>query len=140
MRCGDATSDTLRCIGDHSPRHVHVYDAKERFLGDLMSSECAESNAGCRARNVVAIRDSRIATPQQVGALYDLRLDSRALAFAITVAKFSCDPKVPFDQFDARSIGNARNASESRAKPVRIISSAPAQSITASSPVANQAD
>jgi hypothetical protein len=28
------------------------------------------------------------------------------------VAKFNWDPKVPFDQFDARSVGNARNASE----------------------------
>jgi hypothetical protein len=27
-----------------------------------------------------------------------------------TVAKFSWDPKVPFDQFDARSINNARTA------------------------------
>ena len=34
---------------------------------------------------------------------------------ADTVAKFKWDPKaVPFDQFDARSIGNARNASESQ--------------------------
>ena len=33
---------------------------------------------------------------------------------ADTVAKFNWDPKVPFDQFDARSIGNARNASESQ--------------------------
>jgi hypothetical protein len=31
-----------------------------------------------------------------------------------TVAKFNWDPKVPFDQFDARSVSNARNASESR--------------------------
>ena len=32
-----------------------------------------------------------------------------------TVAKFSWDPKaVPFDQFDARSVGNARNARESQ--------------------------
>ena len=32
-----------------------------------------------------------------------------------TVAKFNWDPKaVPFDQFDARSIGNARNARESQ--------------------------
>src|ERR1043166_9252205 len=30
-----------------------------------------------------------------------------------TVAKFNWDPKVPFDQFDARSVSNARNASES---------------------------
>src|ERR1700752_461303 len=51
--------------------------------GDLMSSECAEWNAGCRARNVVSIRDSRIATPQQVGTLDDLRLDARAIALAI---------------------------------------------------------
>ena len=34
---------------------------------------------------------------------------------ADTVAKFNWDPKaVPFDQFDARSIGNARNARESQ--------------------------
>ena len=31
---------------------------------------------------------------------------------ADTVAKFSWDSKVPFDQFDVRSIDNARNASE----------------------------
>src|SRR4051794_11237075 len=31
-----------------------------------------------------------------------------------TLAKFNWDAKVPFDQFDARSINNARNASESR--------------------------
>src|SRR4029079_1720818 len=31
-----------------------------------------------------------------------------------TVAKFNWDPKVPFDQFDARSVNNARNASESK--------------------------
>ena len=31
-----------------------------------------------------------------------------------TVAKFNWDPKVPFEQFDARSINNARNASESQ--------------------------
>jgi hypothetical protein len=30
------------------------------------------------------------------------------------VAKFNWDPKVPFDQFDARSVSNARNASESQ--------------------------
>ena len=35
---------------------------------------------------------------------------------ADTVAKFKWDPKaVPFDQFDARSVGNARNARESQA-------------------------
>jgi len=28
------------------------------------------------------------------------------------VAKFNWDPKVPFDQFDVRSISNARNARE----------------------------
>jgi len=33
---------------------------------------------------------------------------------ADTVAKFNWDSKVPFDQFDARSIGNARNARESQ--------------------------
>ena len=33
---------------------------------------------------------------------------------ADTVAKFNWDPKMPFDQFDARSIGNARNARESQ--------------------------
>src|SRR4029077_17291697 len=31
---------------------------------------------------------------------------------ADTVAKFNCDPKIPFDQFDVRSIGNARDARE----------------------------
>jgi len=30
------------------------------------------------------------------------------------VAKFNWDAKVPFEQFDARSINNARNASESQ--------------------------
>ena len=49
-----------------------------------------------------------------MGALHDLRLDSRALAFAITVAKFNWESKVPFDQFALRSIDNARNASESQ--------------------------
>jgi hypothetical protein len=33
---------------------------------------------------------------------------------ADTVAKFNWDPKIPFDQFDARSINNARNARESQ--------------------------
>src|SRR5262247_2820832 len=34
---------------------------------------------------------------------------------ADTVAKFNSDPKaVPFDQFDAKSVGNARNARESQ--------------------------
>ena len=31
-----------------------------------------------------------------------------------TVAKFNWDPKVPFDQFDVRSVSNARNATESQ--------------------------
>ena len=31
-----------------------------------------------------------------------------------TVAKFNWDPKIPFDQFDARSVSNARNARESQ--------------------------
>ena len=34
-----------------------------------------------------------------------------------TVAKFNWDPKIPFDQFDVRSIGNARNATESPGVP-----------------------
>jgi uncharacterized tellurite resistance protein B-like protein len=33
---------------------------------------------------------------------------------ADTVAKFNWDPKIPFDLFDARSIDNARNASENQ--------------------------
>src|SRR5215813_9450065 len=33
---------------------------------------------------------------------------------ADTVAKFNWDPKIPFDQFDARSVNNARNARESQ--------------------------
>jgi hypothetical protein len=33
---------------------------------------------------------------------------------ADTVAKFNWDPKTPFDQFDAKSVNNARNASESQ--------------------------
>ena len=33
---------------------------------------------------------------------------------ADTVAKFNWDPKIPFDQFDVRSIGNARDARESQ--------------------------
>jgi hypothetical protein len=31
-----------------------------------------------------------------------------------TVAKFNWDPKIPFDQFDVRSISNARTARESQ--------------------------
>ena len=49
-----------------------------------------------------------------MGVLHDLRPFSRALAFAITAAKFNWDPKIPFDQFDARSINNAQNARESQ--------------------------
>ena len=33
---------------------------------------------------------------------------------ADTVAKFNWDPKIPFDQFDVRSIDNARNATENQ--------------------------
>ena len=33
---------------------------------------------------------------------------------ADTVARFNWDPKIRFDQFDARSVGNARNARESQ--------------------------
>ena len=33
---------------------------------------------------------------------------------ADTVAKFNWDPKIPFDQFDVRSVSNARNARESQ--------------------------
>jgi hypothetical protein len=32
--------------------------------------------------------------------------------FLVAVARFNWDSKVPFDQFDVRSIDNARNASE----------------------------
>src|SRR5215472_7899397 len=53
-------------------------------------------------------------TRATVEALHDLRLDSWTLAFATAVAKFNWDPKVPFDQLDAKSVGNARNASESQ--------------------------
>ena len=42
---------------------------------------------------------------------------------ADTVAKFNCDPKIPFDQFDARSIGNARNARESQVYGDRFLAS-----------------
>jgi hypothetical protein len=40
-----------------------------------------------------------------------------------TVAKFNWDPKVPFDQFDARSIDNARNATESQGYRDRFLAS-----------------
>jgi hypothetical protein len=40
-----------------------------------------------------------------------------------TVAKFNWDPKIPFDQFDARSIGNARNATENQGYRDRFLAS-----------------
>jgi len=40
-----------------------------------------------------------------------------------TVAKFNWDPKVPFDQFDVRSIGNARNATENQGHRDRFLAS-----------------
>ena len=59
-----------------------------------------------------------------MGVPYDVRLDSRAFAFAITVVKFNWDPKaVRFDQFDARSIGNARNATENQGYRDRFLAS-----------------
>ena len=42
---------------------------------------------------------------------------------ADTVAKFNWDPKIPFDQFDARSVGNARNARESQVYRDKFLSS-----------------
>ena len=42
---------------------------------------------------------------------------------ALTVAKFDWDPKVPFDQFDALSTGNARNASDSQVYRDRFLAS-----------------
>jgi hypothetical protein len=40
-----------------------------------------------------------------------------------TVAKFNWEPKVPFDQFDARSIGNARTARENQGYRDRFLAS-----------------
>jgi uncharacterized tellurite resistance protein B-like protein len=40
-----------------------------------------------------------------------------------TVAKFNWEPKVPFDQFDVRSIDNARNARESQVYRDRFLTS-----------------
>ena len=40
-----------------------------------------------------------------------------------TVAKFNWDPKVPFDQFDVRSIDNARNAREHQGYGERFLAS-----------------
>jgi hypothetical protein len=69
-----------------------------------------------------AIRDSRIALrslrilgsalPARLRPADSSRTEDRLIAD--TVAKFNWDPKIPFDQFDARSINNARNARESQ--------------------------
>ena len=42
---------------------------------------------------------------------------------ADTVAKFNWDSKVPFDQFDVRSIDNARNARENQGYRDRFLAS-----------------
>jgi hypothetical protein len=42
---------------------------------------------------------------------------------ADTVAKFNWNSKVPFDQFDVRSIDNARNASENQGHRERFLAS-----------------
>ena len=42
---------------------------------------------------------------------------------ADTVAKFNWEPKVPFDQFDVRSIDNARNAKENEGYKDRFLGS-----------------
>jgi hypothetical protein len=42
---------------------------------------------------------------------------------ADTVARFNWDPKVPFDQFDVRSIDNARNATENQGYRDRFLTS-----------------
>ena len=42
---------------------------------------------------------------------------------ADTVAKFNWDSKVPFDQFDVRSIDNARNATENPGYRDRLLAS-----------------
>ena len=42
---------------------------------------------------------------------------------ADTVAKFNWEPKVPFDQFDVRSIDNARNATENQGYRDRLLAS-----------------
>ena len=42
---------------------------------------------------------------------------------ADTAAKFNWDPKVPFDQFDVRSIDNARNANEKQGYRDRFLAS-----------------
>jgi hypothetical protein len=43
--------------------------------------------------------------------------------FLVTVAKFNWDSKVPFDQFDVRSIDNARNATENQGYRDRFLAS-----------------
>ena len=49
-----------------------------------------------------------------------------------TVAEFNWDPKaVPFDQFDVRSVGNARNARESQAYTDQFLASISARLDTA---------
>ena len=40
-----------------------------------------------------------------------------------TVAKFNWDPKIPFDQFDVRSIANARDARENQGYRDRLLAS-----------------
>ncbi len=40
-----------------------------------------------------------------------------------TVAKFSWESKTPFDQFDARSVGDARNATENQGCTDRFLAS-----------------
>ena len=40
-----------------------------------------------------------------------------------TVAKFNWDPKIPFDQFDARSTSKARDAKENRGSRDRFLAS-----------------
>src|SRR6476620_3777610 len=71
-------------------------------------------------RRLDDIRESRIATRQLVMQILAwercLMLQTQPdRLIADMVAKFNWDPKaVPFDQFDARSVGNARNARESQ--------------------------
>src|SRR5215469_1462721 len=53
----------------------------------------------------------------------DLIMLAEDRLIADTVAKFNWDPKVPFDQFDARSIDNARNATENEGYRDRFLAS-----------------
>src|SRR5205085_10682643 len=48
---------------------------------------------------------------------------AEARLIANTVAKFNWDPKIPFDQFDARSIANARKATENQGYRDRLLAS-----------------